>query len=822
MELLFLQANIRKMKFLTLVLIMVLNLGLSYSQTKISMMVRDSKNLPVEYANFRLFSTQDSSVVSGGYSDDKGNIFIENIVPGKYYGIITAYGFVNQLLPNITVKAAQPILALGKITLDNMKSQELEEVEIQGKSSAAIENSIDKRTYNVEEDMTSAGGSVTDVLNNIPSIEVDSDGNISLRGNGSVTILIDGRESVLSSGDGALNGIPASAIERIEVVTNPSSKYNPDGTAGIINIILKKKKLRGFNFDVQANIASENLYNGSINFNYRNEKLNFYTSYSMRYREGHRNNFTDRTSLYNDTTEYLKQRRIGSDLERGHVGKIGIDFYLDSNQVLGISASGNYTDRNRGGLQNNYLYLNDTLTQFWKRDTYEPRNRISIDINADYKLDFKDKKGNLYISAMESLGDSKSTGDYEEYFFHSNEFINPYLSGYQRQGKKGNSNRFTFKTDLERQVNDKISYETGIQAIIYRMNDSNSYIYFDTVTQQEMPDLNADNKLLYDENIFSAYGSFSHTVTNYFSYKAGLRLEQAFSQPKLIKTNQKFNRNYFSYFPSIHLLFGTDKIGKFTLSYARRINRPDGWSISPFPTYDDPLNLRIGNPGLMPEYINSFEVGYEKNFTNFSVMTTFYFRQTENKIQRIRKFYDNGVSAMTFSNINQSYDYGLELVGSYSPFTWWKNMFSFNAYESRLSANVDGVVLSNKGISWGVKLNTTFSLFNNTTKIQINAQYVAPKYGIQGKAVWQPGIDAGITKSLLDKHLEIGVKVTDIFNMQHFYSEMYAGNITQTTTFEWTSRRLYLTVSYKFRNITMKEKKQIPSTGESGGEPSFE
>src|SRR5690554_210434 len=777
----------------------------SLAQGQISLKVVDENEDVIEYANFRLFSPKDSSVVMGEYAGQNGRIALTDVSNGDYYGIVTFFGFENKILNGISISSSQRKVNLGNVMLTKVKSQEFEEVVIKGET-ALMESSIDKRTYNVSEDMTAIGGGLTDILNNIPSVEVDNDGNVSLRGSGSVTILIDGRQSALSSGDGALDGIPASAIDRIELVTNPSAKYNPEGTAGIINIILKKMKLRGINTSVQLSAASENLYSASLGFNIRNEKVNFYTNYSYRYREGFRNNFNERSSTNGDTVEFLKQDRLGTDFRSSHTGNVGADFFIKSNQVIGVSVSGTYTDRIREGKQQNLLSYNDVLFQTWDREVYNPRNRNSMDFNANYKLDFNDKNGNIIIAATQSLGQETAIGEFEEYYFLPNG--NPTSNNYRFQNQEqGSSNhKFTFSTDLERAINDKLKYETGIQAIVNRQNEANFLEYYDTLTGQIIPDVNVNNELAFDENIFSAYGILGHSLTKKFKYQAGVRLEQAFTEPRLLTTNESFKNDYFSFFPSLHLVYGDDKKGEVFANYSRRINRPSTRSLNPFPVYSDPLNLMKGNPEIRPEYINSFELGYEKMWKKMSLTSTLYFKQTVDRIQRIRQFYDDGVSVTTFSNVDESYDYGVELIGTYSPFPWWKNMISMNAYESRLSATVGGANLSNKGVSWDAKLNTTFSLFDNTTTIQINAQYIAPRYTVQGFYQRSPGVDVGFTRTLMNKKMVIGLRVSDIFDQTKFYFEINDGNVMQKTTYKWTTRRLYLTLSYKFGNMTTKDR----------------
>jgi outer membrane receptor protein involved in Fe transport len=778
----------------------------AFSQGSIKLNVVDEAGKPLEYVNARLFSPKDSSVVSGTYSDIEGKINIENIPFGTYYLKITFFGFEDTVFDEVTLDKDDKKVQLGEVVLKNMQQQELDEVVIKaGKS--LIESSIDKRTYNVSEDMTTLGGGLTEVLNNIPSVEVDNDGNVSLRGNGSVTILIDGRPSAMSSGDGALDGIPASAIERIELVTNPSAKYDPDGTAGIINIVLKKKKLRGVNANISLTAASEDLYNGNIGFNSRNEKVNIYANYSFRYREGYRNNFNERYSYYGDTVELLDQNRLGTDFRRSHTGKVGADFFVHKNHVIGVSASGTFNDRIREGRQANFLSYNDELFQYWDRIVYDPRNRQSLDLNTDYKWDFNEDKGDFIFAGTYSTTKQRGIGEFEEFYFEPDGSESDEYYRFQNQERNDLQSTFTLSGDLVRNFSESMKFEAGMKMILNREEESNFLEYFDTISDQVIPDTNVNNTLAFDEDIYSAYGIFGHQPFKNFKYQVGVRLEQAFTEPRLLSTGEEFQNDYFSFFPSGHLVYGNDSMGEIFLSYSRRINRPGSRQLNPFPIYSDPLNLRQGNPSLQPEYINSYELGYEKFWKKVSLTNTVYFKQTIDRIQRIRRFFDNGRSVTTFANVDQSYDIGLEVIGTYNPFSWLKNTIAFNAFESRLSADVDGTRLNNRGISWDVKLNTKISLFDNTTAIQINAQYIAPRYTVQGFYQRYPGIDVGFTRTLLDKKLTLGLRLTDIFDQKGFYFEINDEEVRQVTDYKWTTRRLYLTLSYKFNNLNTRDEK---------------
>ncbi len=788
---------------------------LGYSQGKLKTYIYSEENVPLEFASVRLFTVADSTSVNGAYSDEKGLAVIEKIPFGAYYAIVSFFGYEDYIISPIEFSLKKNKIDLERIYLKSLTSQDLEEVQIKAEREV-IQTSFDKKVYNLEEDMSAQGGAATDILNNIPSVEVDNDGNISLRGSGNVTILIDGRPSSLTRGaEGALDGIPASSIERIELVTNPSAKYDPDGTAGIINIVLKKNKLRGSNTSVDLTAASGDLYNIALNHNYRNEKVNVFANYSYRYQDGYRNNMNDRFSNINDTLYNLFQDRSGTDLRKTHTGKVGVDYNISSNQIAGLSVSGSYGDRIRTGNQFNVESFDNQVNRYWLRETIDPRNRASIDINADYKLDLKDNTGDFIVVLTQSIGETYSYGEYEEFFFRPNgvPFANNRL--YQFQDGEIETSTFTGSADFQRNIGENFRYETGAKVIIRDIFRSNYLENLDTITGEVVPNFNVINDFSFAEDIYSLYGIAAHKMGD-FKYQVGVRIEQAFTQPRLLTTNEDFENNYFSFFPSAHLIYGDDKTGEYSLSYSRRINRPNSWHLNPFPVFSDPLNLRMGNPALQPEYINSFELGYQKKWDKLTFSSSVYFRETVDKIQRVRQFFPDGVSINTFANIDESYDYGVELIGIYSPFKWWKNVISFNGYESRLAANINGVNLRNSGISYSLKLNSTFNIWKGNGNIQVNSQYIAPTFTVQGYYQRFAGIDIGINRFFMDKKLMVGIRLTDILDQQGFYLQVSDGPFTQESMYKWETRRLYLNVSYKFGKMNSSNSKK-QSRGSNGG-----
>ena len=304
---------------------------------------------PIEYVQVKVLNEKDSSVITGIYSNDKGEFSLGQIPYGSYMLKLSFLGYETKFYSPIQLSLTTSKIDFKTIYMNTEKEIDLSEVKVLGKADV-LKTGIDKKIYNVAEDLSSKGGSANDVLNKVPSVGVDQDGKVSLRGDGNVTILIDGRPSSLSGGNGKslLDAIPASSIERIEIVTNPSAKYSPDGTSGIINVVLKKNKLRGTNGMISASGATGNLFNGSASFSFRNAKLNTYVNYTYRYMEGYRNNYGTLEQISsNNVTTLLDQNRTGSDLNSGHTLRFGTDFYLKPNQTLGFSVTGNDGVRNR-------------------------------------------------------------------------------------------------------------------------------------------------------------------------------------------------------------------------------------------------------------------------------------------------------------------------------------------------------------------------------------------------------------------------------------------------------------------------------------------
>lgn len=792
----------------------------------ISGRIIDAKSeVPMEYVAFKLYKASDSTLYSGIYTDAEGKFTFEQIPYGNYYGKIVFAEYNPELISDIKISTTVKVANLGTIRLRPVETKALGEVKVVGQLDV-LKAGIDKKVYNVGEDLSVKGGTANDVLNNIPSVEVNQEGGVTLRGDGAVTVLIDGRPSSISGGNGKtlLDALPAGSIERIEVVTNPSAKYDPDGTFGIINIVLKKNKMRGFNGLITSTLGSGdlnggNVAEGSISLSYRNSKLNTFGSYSGRYLDGYRNNFStlDR-EITSDSIIKLKQDRFGTDQNFGHTFRAGADFYLKPRNVLGFSVTGSIGERNRTGDQwSKSSTGTDSLLRLWKRYSDDPSQQQNFDFNLNYKHDLKEDRGNWVVDLNQSLGSDNIQGFYFQQDYNADSTVKAQAALDQRLFNKEKNNitsgQFDF-TYLMPKKNARL--ETGVKTII-RQQSVNTYSEtLDTLTSNYLEDTLSNFDYAYNEQIYSAYGIFGQQLKK-FKYQVGLRVEKAYQIPELLSDTIRIVNDYFNIFPSAHIRYAFTEKSEISLSYSRRINRAQSADLNPFTSYADPYNLRRGNPYLQPEFIDSYDLGYsnERKLMNFT--TSVFYRHTTGVISRIKTFDANNVSTVSFANLDESHSVGAEAIFVIKPYKWWRNTLSANANYTQY---VDDNTTANwnvGGFNWNMKYSGTVEFWKRTASIQVNATYNGPRVTVQGVVQRRGPVDISAEKTFKEGKISVGMRVSDVFNRQGFYMTLDQPGIDQSMEFKWLTRRLYLTFSYKFGKIEMSPKKSNGG-GEGGGD----
>lgn len=773
-------------------------------------LVHQKNKTAIPFTKVFLLNPSDSTLITGGLTNEKGKFNIQPVEFGEYIVKITAFGFHTLYIPNLTITAQNKTINAGEIELAE-DIELLNTVEVTAEETE-IQTAIDKKIFNVEKQITATGGTALDALENVPSVTVDMDGNVSLRGSANVTILIDGRPSSITGGgrSGILESIPASSIQTIEIITNPSSKYDPDGMSGIINIVLKKNKLKGFNGNVEAGIGTGINYNGSLNLAYRNSKFNIYGGYALNHYAGYRNFDQTRETWTNSGYEKLIQKRDGTHVRHSNLLKFGTDYYINSKNTIGIAVTGNLSNNNRTGNMNNQSFDSLQLNNIWQRISDNPQARQGGDFKAFYEKKFDKKNQKLTADANLSIGESISDGIYSEDSLSTTGLITQPNFLQQNNASPTHYTTSNFQIDYLHPLQ-KGKLETGLKSTFNRRDQSFSQNTLNNTTGLFEEDIALTNTFYYDEQVHAGYFIYGLDLTK-IKFQIGLRAEQVFVDANVKEDTINYRNDYFSLYPSAHIKKPLGNNKELSLSFSRRVNRPRSHSLNPFPKYTDPLNLRRGNPYLNPEYINSAELGYSSYGKKLTLNGSIYYRYMTDLIKRIKTVQDNGVSVTSWGNVDEGHFVGLEAVVIYKPKKWWRIMVSTNFSQNFLKS--DDAELNNSGFSYRANLSQTFSLKNNWT-IQHTAFYRSPLVLTQGTTLPMISTDIAVRKSLFKKKLSLSLKVSDIFDSKQFSLELNENqSFTQESVWKWESRRLFLSVSYKFgKQTTPKSKKQNSGGG---------
>jgi outer membrane cobalamin receptor len=775
--------------------------------------VYTDSGMPVEFVTVKLLDAADSTLITAMYADEKGVFKFDNVICDKAYLLkLSNIGFKTLYLHEAINKNCNA-KDFGRLLLEMDVTLNLEEVKVQANIDV-LKAGIDKKIYNVGQDISVRGGTANDVLNRLPSVEVDEDGGVTLRGDGSVIILINGRPSSLSGGNGKtlLDALPAGSIERVEIVANPSAKYDPDGTSGIINIVLKKSLFKGLNGAVSSNAGSGdfaigNIFEGNVSLNYRNNKFNIYSSYNGRTYSGFRNKFSDIYEYFaGDSSVRLNQSRLGTDLNNSQSLRTGIDLNLSERHKLGLFGNLSLGRRERRGALWNTLYeFSENPSTLWRRSSFDPKTRTNIDLGLNYEWSFKEERGKLQLNINQSFGDEDIKGFYSEAYFTTDTTLNGEDTLVQQLQNIESNNINTIQLDFEfvfPEINSRIEF--GAKSII---RDQSVQTYSETFDSQNgifNADTLANFNYQYDERIFSLYGIFGQQVEK-FKYQVGLRVEQAYQIPELLSTGESIPNDYFNLFPSAHLKYAVNDQNEFGLSYSRRISRARAGQLNPFTNYADPFNLRRGNPYLRPEYIHSFDLAYTFERKKLSISSSLYYRRSEGVITRIKEFYDDNTSAITYQNLSSTNAMGAEFVFMFKPYPFWRTTASFNGNLVEYYTDLQG--LSNTtGAYLKAKFNTVLDFWKKTASFQASYGYNGPRVMVQGTVQRKGTFDLAFEKKFLEGNMALGLRVSDLFNQQSFYMDALRDNFQQIAYYKWMSRRVFLTFSYKFGKIEFKNK----------------
>lgn len=785
--------------------------------TIITGVIKDSiSGLPIEYSTITLINQLDNKIINGTTSDNKGNFKIEDITEGKYKIQIYFIGYSSVILNNIQVSKTSKNINLGIITLKE-RNTELKEVNITAEKSF-IENKIDKMVYNVEKDISSQSGVATDVMKKIPQISVDIDGNVELQGKAGIKFLINGKPSTIFGNNLAdvLQSIPASQIQSIEVITSPGVKYDAEGTAGIINIILKKSTAEGINGNISLSVGTR-LENGSLNLNAHHKHFSAHAFISGNAQLSYGTiNSVNRISK--DTISLNSEKLIqegSSDFYRnGYQAGLGFDWDISSKNNFSGSIGYNHFGINNKGSYNRQSQLFDKYggALFDEKDYVNTTNRFhenSLDFNLGYIRNFKKVDQVLELSANSSFSDNLSYYDQTQKDLLTNTILKASYGN-----DPGKENETEFSINYIHPLTENIKIETGAKAIFTEIKSNSEVFLLNQFSNNYDFNTSQSSSLDYNNKIYAAYLSTSFKLLKFLDVKAGYRYEYTKVD---VNFSNSINVNilpYDTYVPSIMMMYKFKNNQSLKLSYSHRIERPDYRDLNPFINASDPKNLSTGNKDLKPETGDKVELEYNKTFTNgTSLNTTLFFRGNKNDIQSYTRFYPvfmigdsnyYNVSVSSRENVGRENNIGANLFLSI-PATSKLNLRSnFSIYE-RYIYNGDLAGNDIHGINYRINLNVSyqvsksliFEMFGNFNSSRINTQGIMPSF---------TSYNFAIRKQFFNKKASIAFTTTNPFNQYiKQKTELTGTNFVSYFIRELPFRSFGINFTYKFGKLEFKK-----------------
>jgi hypothetical protein len=751
-------------------------------------------NEPLEYVSVAVYTLSDKSLVDGTITSENGIFNIKGLDNGRYYIEATFIGYDKTVVEDIEIDAGDNQIDLGRIILPRAISQ-LDVVEIVA-DELSVEYKIDRKVINVGQQLTTASGTAVDILENLPSITVDIEGNVALRGSTGFMVLIDGRPTVLESSE-ALQQIPANTIENIEIITNPSAKFNPDGTSGIINIITKKNKLKGFSGTANLNAGNFGRYGGGFLLNYTKNKWSAFIAADLN--DGRRPGFefNERVTQSDGSTYFTRSEGENNGQRHFWVLRGGLDFNLTDKDIFNVEFNYGYGRFSNEGVQSftEGIMPGDILNQYTSTQ-YGERGGAFYSINTSYQHDFEGKGHNLIaqIQYRNREGDEKSMNQLTD-------TDNQITSG-QLNTEVGPGSELQLNLDYTKPMGEFNKFEAGYQSRISRSKDVTELFWYNTENglYELQPEYSNDTD--YNRDIHAVYGIFGGEQGN-FGYQLGLRGEYTYRVISAAAIEGDFTIDRFDYFPTLHTSYKLPAEQQVMASYSRRIERPRGWFLEPFITWSDAFNVRQGNPGLLPEYIDAMEVAYLKGFGEHSFSFEGYYRITNNKVERIRGVFQENIMISTPENVGQDFALGGEMVLSLNFFKWWKMDLSGNFYDYRLEGSLGDQVFERQSFNWNTRFTNTFRVFDGN-RIQLNSRYNSATVTAQGTAGDFWTADIAISQEFWDKRMTGILQVRDIFG-RVIRDQTSAGVDFNSYSEEYINApQIALTLNYRFNNYKNK------------------
>ncbi|WP_339841094.1 TonB-dependent receptor [uncultured Maribacter sp.] len=783
-------------------------------------------NEPLEYATLVLQSVRNPEIITGGITDIDGKFSVET-KPGNYnvsieYISYKTYKKANQLLSESTD------LGVVKLSLD---VAQLDAVEVVGEKTT-VEIRLDKKIYNIGKDLTTSGATITDALNNVPSVDVDVEGAISLRGNANVRILINGKPSALAGfgSTDALTQLPADAIEKVEVITSPSARYDAEGSAGILNIILRKEKTLGFNGSVNTTIGYPINSGISVNANLRTDKFNLFNTTGYNYRDAPGNAFYDNTYSSGSFDRIIEDREYNR-LRKGFNTNLGLEYFLTESSSVTGSVFYRSSDSEDETENTNQRFISNSLNSETFRTEDENEDDVNYQFSLNYVNDLDDDGQKLTVDLQYSKGEEDKFSIIQE----SNTVPNQNLIVLENVFETESDNEYLVQADYVLPIGDA-QFEVGYRGTF----EENATDYrLDSLNQTSgQYDINEDltNLFTYTENVNALYTQYGNKFGK-FSFLLGLRLENTKLKGELaslydtsqleeqlgVDVDVNFDKNYLGLFPTVNLILEIAENENISLGYNRRINRPRGWFINPFPSRSSRTNIFQGNPDLNPAFSNAFDLGYLKRWDKITLTSSIYYQRETDSFERVQEetgqTTTDGIEIIRTIPINLSTNnrIGIEAGMMYSAAKWLRLNSSVNFFQFSTEGDFNGVDYGTTNTSWFARFSSKVSL---PAKIdwQTNAFYRGPSQNAQTESDGIFSLNLAFSKDILKDNGTISMNVSDLLNSRKRKSYTETEFFTSESEFQWRRRQVTLGFVYRFNQPKEKNKGSRGNGGDEGGD----
>lgn len=759
--------------------------------------VEATTDAPIVSATAALWSAADSSLVTGAITGEDGTFSIDRLRPGRYDLRVSFVGYRAQTFSDLHITPRRRAADLGTIAMVE-DTELLDGVEVTAERSF-VEVGIDRTSYNVENQPMTAGGSGLDVLSNVPSIEVDIDDTISLRGSENVAIYLNGRPAPMTGEalTGFLSGLAAESIQRVEVIPNPSARYEPEGMSGIINIVLAEKKTQTLGGGVSINADTNERYGASANVHFGRGPWNVFVNYGFRMGERQNAGSQFRENRYLNPLTFLEQDTDGTRNRLSNTLNTTIDYRLGALNTLSFTGLVSLRRGDADAL-NTYSELDaaETLTRRYTRRTLGAGD----DVNMDYRLSFtrtiEPRAHELTAEVSFEQDDESEQDDYTENLLMAEGSTADTILDQQIVEQTEAGRELDAQIDYRRPLGESLRMEAGARSSVEWLDNTFYSESLDLTLNAFLPDINLNNTFAYEEQVHAAYGILGGD-RGPFGAQVGVRVEQVFTAFDLRTTDESFDNDYLSFYPSAFLTYSPVDGRTLRLSYSKRVRRPSTWQLNPFGDYDDPTSRRVGNPYLDPQYTHAFEASYSQIANRYTLTLTPYYRRTVDAISWSQRLTDDGVTLTTFENFATENSYGAEVIGTLSLDGWLRTTGSFNLYQRDTDGSNVGSELSASALGYSTRLSATASLPSGV-KLQLSQFYRSPMNVPGGRIDAFTKTDLALQRDLLDGRARLSVRASDLFNTMGFTLWRESAQYYQSFTRDFDAQALQVSLRYNF------------------------